>query len=341
MLHQAGYVEGIFTDDSRMDWGDSQSRPIKWSCWYPAALDAATTEYRFGGSAEQPLFNGGLFARNASISDALNEWPLVLLSHGTGGTATGMSWIATRLAQSGYICIGVDHHGNTASEPYLAEGFICWWERPVDLSYIIDHVNRISPIKNKVNLAQIAVVGFSLGGYTAFALAGAVTSMEQFENWLSTNPNPMGGPREFPNIDKEITKLMSSSSRFNQSWDRHGDSFADNRVSKYAAIAPAPTVRSFISESLANIECPTLIIGGEADTEAPFDECALWLSEQNSNFQLKSLGDKVGHYVFLPECTEQGICIEPDICIDDSSIVRSEIHGNVASLVRDFLSFDE
>ena len=80
-----------------------------------------------------------------------------------------MSWLGTRLAQRGYICIGVDHHGNTATEPYRAEGFICWWERALDLSLIIDQVNQIPAIENHVNLNEISVVGFSLGGYTALA----------------------------------------------------------------------------------------------------------------------------------------------------------------------------
>jgi len=79
----------------------------------------------------------------------------VLLSHGTGGTATGMSWLPTSLAQIGYICVGVDHHGNTATEPYRAEGFICWWERALDHSLIIDQVNQIPAIINRITMKVI------------------------------------------------------------------------------------------------------------------------------------------------------------------------------------------
>ena len=338
MLYQAGYVEGVFADESRMDWDNAQPRPVKWSCWYPASLDSSTNEHRFGGNGDQPLFTGGQIASGAAISDAQKEWPLVVLSHGTGGTAKGMSWLATRLVKSGCICIGVDHHGNTASEPYRAEGFICWWERPSDLSFMIDGIDLISPIKGRVDLTNIAVTGFSLGGYTAFALSGAITSMKQFETWLNCNPSPLGGPREFPNIDKQISRLMSSSIRFRQSWDQHGDSYFDSRVSKCVALAPAPPVRSFIPQSVSDIGCPTFIIAGEADLEAPFHQCAQWLSNQNSHFQLKSLGEDVGHYVFLAECTEEGKCAEPDICVDHPTIVRSEIHDYVAARIGDFLA---
>ena len=87
MSYQAGYVEGVFADESRMDWDNAQPRPVKWSCWYPAFIDSSTTEHRFGGNEDQSLFIGGLVAPRAAISIAQGEWPLVVLSHGTGGTA--------------------------------------------------------------------------------------------------------------------------------------------------------------------------------------------------------------------------------------------------------------
>ena len=338
MSYQAGYVEGEFSDSSRKDWTDTQSRPVKWSCWYPASIDSSTTEHKFGGDVDQPLFVGGLVSSGAVLSNAQNEWPLVVLSHGTGGSATGLSWLAIRLAQSGSICVGVDHHGNTASESYRAEGFICWWERATDLSFVIDQVDRISPISNRVKHSEVSVVGFSLGGYTALALVGAITSVQQFTDWLALDPNSSGGPREFPNLDKEIPRLFSSSSRFRQSWERHGDSFLDTRISKCVAIAPAPTVRGFVTQSLNSINRPTLIIAGEADVEAPFHSCAQWLSFQNSSFHLESIGKYVGHYVFLPECTDYGMCVEREICVDDPRIVRSKIHADAAMSIHRFLA---
>ena len=67
MQYQAAYISGEFSDDSRQDWDDLYPRPISWSCWYPTSIDAATTELRFGGDAESPLFTQGLVAENAQI----------------------------------------------------------------------------------------------------------------------------------------------------------------------------------------------------------------------------------------------------------------------------------
>lgn len=63
---------------------------------------------------------------DAALDDQTSCFPVVLLSHGTGGTAASLGWLAHGLAAAGYVVLGVDHHGNTASEPYRAEGFLSW-----------------------------------------------------------------------------------------------------------------------------------------------------------------------------------------------------------------------
>ena len=338
--YKAGFTEGQFFDDRRKDWNGLSARPVSWSCWYPVDIEIETAELRFGGSADAPWFTQGQVAMNATISNSQNEWPAVLLSHGTGGTADGLAWLGTRLARAGFICIAVNHHGNTAVELYRAEGFICWWERAADLSFICDQTSSIPEIESRIDFDQISVAGFSLGGYTSIALAGAVTSMQLFENWLIANPNPIGGPREYPDLDKKIPELMSSSHRFRQSWDRQSESYLDARISKCVAIAPAPPVRAFTQKSLSQIKIPTLIVAGEADQEAPFGQCSEWLKQHNPSFRLHTAGKNVGHYTFLAECTEQGRCLEPEICNDHSSINRSNIHDNVSILIGDFLASD-
>ena len=335
--YRAGFSRGQLLDNSRKDWNGMSARPVSWSCWYPVDIETETAELRFGDSADALLFTQGQVATNVAISNRQSEWPLVLLSHGTGGTGGGMAWLGTRLARMGFICIAVNHHGNTSAEPYRAEGFICWWERAMDLSFICDHTSSIPEIDNRIDLDQISVAGFSLGGYTSIALAGAVTSMQLFETWLTANPSSIGGPREFPDLDKKIPQLMSSSPQFRQSWDRHSELYLDARIHKCVAIAPAPPVRAFTQKSLSEIKIPTLIVAGEADEEAPFDQCSEWLKEHNKGFRLHSAGKNVGHYTFLAECTEQGISLEPEICIDHPSINRSTIHDNISILIGNFL----
>ena len=84
------------------------------------------------------IFVLGNVARNADLAAAPRKFPLILMSHGTGGTALSLAWLGTALAAHGYIVAGVNHPGNNAVEPYTVEGFSTWWERARDLSEVID-----------------------------------------------------------------------------------------------------------------------------------------------------------------------------------------------------------
>ena len=48
---------------------------------------------------------------------------VILLSHGTGGAAEDLGWLAEPLNQAGFLVGAVDHHGNSFVDEYLVEGF--------------------------------------------------------------------------------------------------------------------------------------------------------------------------------------------------------------------------
>jgi predicted dienelactone hydrolase len=285
------------------------------------------------GAPGAALFRMGRVAENAAINSLQHQWPVVLLSHGTGGTAQGLCWLGTRLAATGFISIGVSHHGNTAAEPYLPEGFLCWWERARDLTTILDLLAAQGPVAGRLDLDRVFAAGFSLGGYAVLQLAGAITSLDLFDGWLTSIGENGGGPREFPDLASHIPELRATSAQYRQSVERHSDLYLDPRIKAVAALAPAPTVRSFTPESLAKIIVPTTLIAGQNDEEAPHEQCALWLKERNLSFQLELLGREVGHYVFLPEATEAGKSLEPGICRDPDGVDRAAIHDSVAAVV--------
>ena len=125
-LYSVGYVEICFFDDERKSWSGFGARPLRTSIWYPADTVVNETLMTVGGAAGKPLFIIGNVAENALLAPAADCYPVVLISHGTGGSALGMGWLGIRLARLGYIAVAVNHHGNTAIEPYLAAGFACW-----------------------------------------------------------------------------------------------------------------------------------------------------------------------------------------------------------------------
>ncbi len=181
-------------------------------------------------------------------------------------------------------------------------------------------------------MANIFASGFSLGGYTVLCLAGALTSLSKFQEWLETRSDGSRGPREFPDLEDHIPGLLENSAPFRTSQERHSNSFRDPRVKSVMALAPAPTVRGFLPKSVATIDIPVSLMVGQSDTEAPHDACAAWLVHQNPAFELTLLGSDVGHYVFLCEPTEIGKSTEPEICLDASGVERGAVHDQAAEI---------
>lgn len=121
--------------------------------------------------------------------DQAGPLPVVLFSHGLGGSQWGYAYLGRHLAAHGYISIHCTHPG---SDWLLwdGKGFgtamanlrkaqadpAIWRERPQDLRFILDRVavleQQAPVLSGRFDMTRIAVAGHSLGAYTALALAG-------------------------------------------------------------------------------------------------------------------------------------------------------------------------
>ncbi len=326
---KVGFLERSFCDPRREHWSEPGPRPVRCAVWYPADTGAVESTCTIGGK-NGPLFVVGEAAEGASLVGGSGRLPVVLVSHGTGGSAKSMGGLGIRLARSGYVALAVNHHGNTAVEPYRPEGFLCWWERARDLTVALDQVCAEPHFHGRLDPSRVFAAGFSLGGYTALALAGAVADLDRFDRWRTQRPD-FRGPREFPDLLDRFEDLRERCAPFRRSLDRHGRSYRDARVKAVLACAPAPPVRAFTTHSLARIDVPVSIVVAPSDQEAPYADCACWLNRHLRDCRMRMLGTGAGHYVFLCEATELGKALEPAICIDAPDVDRREIHDVTAA----------
>lgn len=170
MSFKVGFRQGLCPDPVRSSWSGDGPRPLRWSVWYPAHPAVETVAVEMPPGARYYLL--GELALDAAPAAVVERLPVVLLSHGTGGTAASLGWLARRLAAAAWAVLGVDHHGNAASEPHCAAGFICWWERSRDLSLALDMLATAGPFAGRLEQDRVVAAGFSLGAHTALALAG-------------------------------------------------------------------------------------------------------------------------------------------------------------------------
>ncbi len=102
------------------------------------------------------------------------QFPLALISHGNGGSHLLYRTISTHLAKNGYIVASVEHYGNNRNNNELENTTENLINRPRHITLAIDAMLSDDKFRSGVEPNKIAVIGHSMGGYTALALAGGV-----------------------------------------------------------------------------------------------------------------------------------------------------------------------
>ena len=205
--HMGPYPVGVTSmqldDPSRPD-AELGPRPLRTEIWYPA-IDAARgmpknlySDFILRGSvpgsvdaANESLnfYRKGLTLpelektyKNVAVRDVQvrdGKWPLIVFSHGSGGTRVGYVFFTEFMASHGYIVMAADHIGN--SRYTLVNGKVVAAggprgqasaaDRPKDVSFLIDMMTRMnngadSRFAGRVDLDKIAAAGMSFGGST-------------------------------------------------------------------------------------------------------------------------------------------------------------------------------
>ena len=340
---KVGMVTRDFTDEHRRNWQGTAARPLRTAIWYPTSATTIKEETIFGGPPDKEVFAPVTVASGASVSNAQQKYPLVLLSHGTGGSAVQMMWLGYYLASRGYIAAAVNHHGNTAAERQpAAPGFLLYWERARDLSVLLDKLLADPLVGPHIDRDRIGAAGFSLGGYTVISIAGGQFSQRQFDSFCASpqkdytcEPQP-----EFPDAPKLFAELRKTdpptteSMLVEESLRHAGDSYRDPRIKRVFVIAPA-LGGGFTKAGLSKIRIPVFIVVGQADKVAPLATNAQRYARSIKGAKLTVLPGEVGHYTFLAECNAHGRSVL-DICRDAASTDRAQVHQQVAQLAYEF-----
>jgi len=321
-----------FVDEQRISWKDEGKRPLATTIWYPAAADAIETDWNIAG-----IFKAGRNALNADIIEAPDQLPLIVLSHGTGGAALQLSWLAETLASHGYIVAAINHHGNTAAEDnYLPQGFVLWWERALDLSVAIDKLLLDPQFGARINPSKIGASGFSIGGYTALALAGAQVDLDQWKVFCDANPIQCMLPPEADFTLDEVANIIENDAKAKQSMSRSDNSYKDPRVKAVYSIAPV-LGQALNTDSLSTISIPVHISVGSNDNQAAAELNAEIMASNITDAKLTVLPD-VAHYTFLSRCSLKGKLLVRDLCSDPKGVQRAQVHAEVGA---DILRFFE
>jgi predicted dienelactone hydrolase len=318
--------------------GDPSNR-LQVVVWYPAVATARMTPIVVGAPGK-PLFQEGEAARDAAPAAAPSRLPLIVVSHGTGGTNMDLSWLCAGLAAHGYIVAAVLHPGNNALAPETVQGATLWWQRAGDLTKTIDGVladKRFGPL---VDRRRIGAAGFSIGGATVLIAAGARSSYAALDDYCKKNPNtPVCNGEATPglgDISAKARELLVTDTDFRAAEAQADDLHRDVRIKAVFSIAPA-VGPALIPESLHAITIPVEIVAGAGDPILPVGDNAIPDALAMPNATLTLLPQNVQHYTFLTDCTAYGAQQIPPICVD-AGPGRLAVHHTTLELALAFFA---
>ncbi|RON69667.1 alpha/beta fold hydrolase [Pseudomonas fluorescens] len=326
--HPIGFQRSTLPDTNH-------ERPLEMVVWYPARASTGPATL----IADNPAFVGVMAVDNAPPTEG--EHPLVVLSHGYRGNWTNQAWLASALARKGYIVAAVNHPGSTTHDrsPQAAAQL---WLRPADIGRAIDAVTAQPKQFGAVTQRRVAVVGHSLGGWTALEIAGARFDAERFARDCSVH---------LKLASCSVYQTMNPASHPTAK-TRLGADLRDKRVTAVVALDLGLS-RGFTDASLAALPVPVLVIAAgvpSQDLPAELESADLARRLPKTSSQYVEIKD-ASHFSFMSLCKPGAIAmLEEDaagdgiICTDgDGGRPREVIQQQTVSLISEFLqrSFDK
>lgn len=244
--------------------------------------------------------------------------PLLLLSHGSGGSLFGHHDIATFLARHGYFVAAIEHPGdNFRDESGLGSDRVLVG-RNLQLSALLDALLGHSSYGARIDAGRIGVAGFSAGGYTVLLMIGARPDFSQLKPYCARNPQSVlcsGGGK----VNISSPPLIPR---------------PDLRVR--AAFVMNPVAAYFSAKELSSISRPVAIWASEADAILPVGENARWLRDHLPVPAKYEEIPKAGHFVFLAPCNAAMEISSPALCIDPPGVDRAAVHDALRHAMVDF-----
>ncbi|WP_291861875.1 hypothetical protein [Bradyrhizobium sp.] len=186
MAPASGYTvaDGIFRDELR-------NRTVPYRLYVPASLDGA--------------------------------YPVIIVSHGVGGSRDSMPYLGRWLAQSGYVAVHLQHPGSDSSvwqhatslpEVYRALRDAMWdggaaQRRFGDVPFVLRELARLNgegSLAGHLNLDRIGMAGHSYGGVSTMVAAGQ--RMGPSGQWSYKEPRIRAGVVMSPNVPIQRGNLV-------------------------------------------------------------------------------------------------------------------------------------
>lgn len=302
--HAAGFQHGVAADPD--------GKPLEIGIWYPSS--AAPQPEQMGPTTMSVAINGPVLGK---------DLPLILISHGTGGSFLRHFDTAIALADAGFVVAAVTHTGDNYADQSRTLNIM---DRPRQISRVISYMLASWDGRAAVNPERVGMFGFSAGGFTTLAIIGALPDFSTIRPMCRENPGDFGCQLLAKNgnaVDVPTASTIASA--------------ADVRIK--AAVVAAPALGfTFAPDGLKNVKVPVQLWRAEEDAVLPhprYAEAVRLALPQAPEYHVVS---NAGHFDFLAPCSIALASIVPAICASAPGFDREAFHTHFNAAVVGFFS---
>lgn len=285
----------------RTSFTEANGTRVEVGIWYPS--DSTPTLERL------ELYKQNV-ALNAPVSGT--KLPLVVISHGSGGSLAGHYDTALALAQLGFVVAALTHPGDNFRDTSREMNIV---DRPAQVRELIDFVLTQWRGKDAVSDTRIGAFGFSAGGFTVLTLIGGEYDMSLIQEHCQADPKDWtcGVIAAHPSFDPAHEKVHATP--------------ADHDPRIRAAVIAAPALGfTFATPGLDHVRVPVQLWRAANDQILPHPFYAQSVRDAMPVAPEYHVVPDAGHYDFLAPCTPALSAAVPPICKSADGFDRAAFH---------------
>ena len=298
-VHAAGFQQGGAADPG--------GKPLVVGIWYPS--QAAAKPVSLGPTTMTVAFNAPVNGK---------ALPMVVMSHGTGGSLLGHFDTAIALADAGFVVVAMNHTGDNYADQSRSVDMM---DRPRQVSRVIDHMLSTWEGHAAIDAERIGMFGFSAGGFSTLASIGGIADFAKI--------GPMC--RQYP--EDFVCQLIAKSQ--GPVVVPATTVVTDTRIK--AAVIAAPALGfTFSPDGLKNVKVPVQLWRAENDVVVPHPRYAEAVRLALPEVPDYHVVPDAGHFDFLAPCSDALASMAPAICTSSPGFDRAAFHVGFDSAVVKF-----
>jgi predicted dienelactone hydrolase len=281
---------------------NGQEKSLQAGIWYPTR--AQPRSHKLGPFVQD-------VALGAPVAGT--HLPLVVISHGGGGSYSGHYDTALALAHAGFVVAAVTHAGDDIDDQSQV---LKLWRRPAQLRLLVSYMLGAWTGREKLDATRIGAFGFSNGGFTVLVAAGGVPDLRRIDPYCRANPTH----------DLCLALKQAGINSVAEVPIPTGAWTADRRVKAVVSAAPAFGF-TFSSAGLEGVKIPVQLWRAADDHHQPnpwYEEAVRAALPRTPEYHVIA---GAGHYDFLPPCTAQMAKAVALICADPPGFDRAAFHS--------------